>query len=116
MFERLASGHLAGLARRFPAVVILGARQVGKTTLARAAFPGLPYLDCEDPATAAALREEPRFVLAGRERGGLIVDEAQAVEGVFAAIRGLVDADRARNGRFVVLGSAQPELVRGAAT
>ena len=115
MFDRLASGHLAALARRFPAVVILGARQVGKTTLARAAFPGLPYLDCEAPATAAALREEPRFVLAGRERGGLIVDEAQAVAGVFAAIRGLVDADRARNGRFVVLGSAQPELVRGAA-
>ncbi len=115
MFERLASSHLAKLARRFPAVVILGARQVGKTTLARAAFPGLPYLDCEDPATGAALREEPRFVLAGRERGGLIIDEAQAVAGVFAAIRGLVDADRARNGRFVVLGSAQPELVRGAA-
>jgi len=115
MFERLASSPLAGFARRFPAVVILGARQVGKTTLARAAFPGLPYLDCEDPATAAALREEPRFVLAGRERGGLIVDEAQAAEGVFAAIRGLVDADRGRNGRFVVLGSAQPELVRGAA-
>ena len=115
MFERLASGPLAALAGRFPAVVILGARQAGKTTLARATFPGLPYLDAEDPATAAALREEPRFVLAARERGGLIVDEAQAVPGVFAAIRGLVDADRARNGRFVVLGSAQPELVRGAA-
>jgi hypothetical protein len=115
MFERLASGPLAALARRFPAVLILGARQVGKTTLARAAFPHLPYLDCEDPATAAALREDPRFVLAARERIGLVVDEAQAVEGVFAALRGLIDADRARNGRFVVLGSAQPELVRGAA-
>ncbi len=115
MFERLAADSLGRLARSFPAVVILGARQAGKTTLARGAFPSLPYLDCEDPATAAALREDPRFVLAGRERGGLIVDEAQAVEGVFAAIRGLVDAERARKGRFVVLGSAQPALVRGAA-
>jgi predicted AAA+ superfamily ATPase len=115
MHLRLASPHLRELARRFPAVVILGARQVGKTTLARSAFPDLPYLDCQDPATAAALREDPRFVLERRERNGLIVDEAQAVEGVLAALRGLIDADRRRNGRFVVLGSAQPQLVRGAA-
>lgn len=115
MFHRAATLRLHALARRFPAVVILGARQVGKTTLARAAFPDLPYVDCQDPGTAAVLREDPRFVLERRERGGLIVDEAQAVEGVLAALRGLIDADRRRTGRFVVLGSAQPALVRGAA-
>lgn len=115
MFCRAAAQRLHELARRFPAVVILGARQVGKTTLARAAFPNLPYLDCQDPGTAAALREDPRFVLERRERDGLIVDEAQAVEGVLAALRGLIDADRHRAGRFIVLGSAQPALVRGAA-
>ena len=115
MHLRLASPRLRELARRFPAVLILGARQVGKTTLARSAFPDLPYLDCQDPATAVALQEDPRFVLERRERRGLIVDEAQAVEGVLAALRGLIDADRRRNGRFVVLGSAQPQLVRGAA-
>jgi hypothetical protein len=115
VFARSATARLRDLARQFPAVVVLGARQVGKTTLARAAFPHLPYLDCQDPGTAAALREDPRFVLERRERGGLIVDEAQAVEGVFAALRGLIDANRGRVGRFVVLGSAQPALVRGAA-
>jgi predicted AAA+ superfamily ATPase len=115
MFARAAALRLHEIARRFPAVVILGARQVGKTTLARTAFPDLPYVDCQDPGTAAALREDPRFVLERRERGGLIVDEAQAVEGVFAALRGLIDADRRRAGRFIVLGSAQPALVRGAA-
>lgn len=115
MYSRLAADRLRHLARRFPAVVILGARQVGKTTLARTAFPHLPYLDCQDPATASALADDPRFVLERRERGGLIVDEAQSVQGVFAALRGLIDADRGRNGRFVVLGSAQPGLVRGAA-
>ena len=87
MYQRLAAMRLSQLARRFPAVVILGARQVGKTTLARHAFPDLPYLDCEDPATAAAMREDAGFVLASRERSGLIVDEAQSVSGVFAAIR-----------------------------
>jgi hypothetical protein len=115
MYPRLAADRLRDAARRFPAVVILGARQVGKTTLARRGFPELPYVDCQDPAMAAALGDDPRFVFAGREKGGLIVDEAQAVEGTFAALRGLIDADRGRNGRFIVLGSAQPALVRGAA-
>ena len=115
MYPRLATDRLLDLSRRFPAVVIVGARQVGKTTLARAAFPGLPYLDCEDPAIAAALRDDARFVIGRRERKGLIIDEAQAVPGVFAAVRGLVDEARKRNGRFVILGSAQPALVRGAA-
>ena len=115
MFQRLATATVSELARRFPAVVILGARQVGKTTLARQAFPTLPYLDCEDPATEAAMREDARFLLAAREKGGLIVDEAQSVPGVFAALRGLIDDARSRRGRFIVLGSSQPALVRGAA-
>ncbi len=115
MYHRLAAEKVRGLARRFPAVVILGARQVGKTTLARLAFPNLPYLDCEDPATASAMRDDARFVLASREKGGLIVDEAQAVSSTFAALRGLIDDARSRMGRFIVLGSAQPALVRGAA-
>jgi len=115
MFDRLATTRLHRLAQGFPALVIVGARQVGKTTLARLTFPNLPYLDCEDPATRAALREDARFVLAARERAGLIVDEAQSVTGVFAALRGLIDAQRSRNGRFIILGSAQPALVRGVA-
>jgi len=115
MFQRLASRRLADFARRFPAVVILGPRQAGKTTLARLTFPGLPYLDCEDPRTAGFLRDDAGFALQQRERGGLIIDEAQAVPAVISALRGLIDADRRRNGRFVVLGSAQPTLVRGVA-
>lgn len=113
MFPRLAAARLRHLASRFPAVVILGPRQVGKTTLAALAFPELPRLDCEEPATADLLRAETRHAIAARERGGLVLDEAQAVPAVFAALRGLIDEDRGRNGRFVVLGSAQPGLVRG---
>ena len=115
MFLRLARDRLNALAAQFPAVIILGARQVGKTTLARHSFPDLPYLDCEDPLTAAALRDDARFVIASREKRGLIIDEAQSVGGVLAAVRGLIDEQRARNGRFVILGSAQPALVGGVA-
>jgi len=113
MFPRMAAEHLRRLAGQFPAVAILGPRQAGKTTLAGLAFPELPRLDCEEPLTADLLRRETRHAIAARERGGLIIDEIQAVPEVFAALRGLIDEDRRRNGRFILLGSAQPGLVRG---
>ena len=53
MYDRLATSRLLHLARQFPAVLILGARQVGKTTLARQAFASHTYLDLEDPSTRA---------------------------------------------------------------
>ncbi len=111
MWRRLASDRVRQLWRQFPAVLILGARQVGKTTLARQVFPKLPYCDLEEPATRALFTADPRFQLEERERTGLILDEAQAVPAVFSALRGLIDADR-RRGRFLLLGSAQPTLLR----
>lgn len=115
MFERLATPLLHAAAAKFPVVAILGARQVGKTTLARSAFPDFEYLDLEDPRTAERFRDDARFALERDGGRGLILDEAQAVPGLFAALRGAVDAHRAGNGRFILLGSAQPALVRGVA-
>ncbi|HVC10318.1 MAG TPA: ATP-binding protein [Burkholderiales bacterium] len=112
MYERLCTARLLELARRFPAVAILGARQVGKTTLARRVFGGLRYLDLEDPRTAQRFRDDARLALDALP-GGAVLDEAQAVPEVFAALRGAIDADRRRHGRYIVLGSAQPALVRG---
>jgi len=111
MYERLCAARLLELARRFPAVAILGARQVGKTTLARKVFGGLHYLDLEDPRTAQRFRDDARLALDALP-GGAILDEAQAVPELFAALRGAVDANRRRAGRYVLLGSAQPALVR----
>lgn len=112
MYARLATTRLRQLAGQFPAVLILGARQVGKTTLARPTFPDLPYCDLEDPATQALFAEDPRFQLEARARPGMILDEAQQIPALFAALRGAIDADRQAMGRFIVLGSAQPALVR----
>lgn len=64
---------------------------------------------------AAALREDARFVLQSRGRDGLVIDEAQVVPDVFAALRGLIDEQPGFPGQFVILGSAQPALVRSAA-
>lgn len=112
MFARAAHSTLRRLATQFPALLVLGARQVGKTTLVKDVFPDVPYVDLEDPATRALFAESPRFQLDARARPTLILDEAQAVPEVFAALRGAIDADRQTRGRFILLGSAQPTLVR----
>ncbi|NOY92060.1 MAG: AAA family ATPase [Deltaproteobacteria bacterium] len=112
MFPRDASSRLLDLAGSFPAVLILGPRQVGKTTLARETFPSIPYCDLEDPATRVLFDEDARFQIEARAKPSLVLDEAQAVPDVFPALRGAIDADRKTRGRFIVLGSAQPALVR----
>lgn len=113
MYPRLATPRLLQLATQFPAVLILGARQVGKTTLARQAFGQHAYLDLEDPGTYGLFAEDPRFQLDARVRkSGLILDEAQRLPALFDALRGAIDAERQSMGRFIILGSAQPTLVR----
>lgn len=89
------------------------ARQVGKTTLARKVFgSGLRYLDLEDPRTAQRFRDDARLALDALPDGA-ILDEAQAVPELFAALRGAINAERRRAGRYIVLDSAQPTLIRG---
>jgi predicted AAA+ superfamily ATPase len=105
--------ELQGLIARHPVVGILGARQVGKTTLARqlaACFRGpVSYFDLEDPTDLARL-SEPMLTL--RELSGLIVvDEVQRRPDLFPVLRVLADRER-RDARFLVLGSTAPELLR----
>ncbi|NWG30608.1 MAG: ATP-binding protein [Rhodocyclaceae bacterium] len=113
LFPRLAIERLRALAAQFPAVLILGARQVGKTTLARMTFPDHVYLDLETPRLRELFAADPAFQIESRAGDGLILDEAQVVPQVFAALRGAIDAAGRRPGAFVLLGSAQPALVRG---
>lgn len=115
MWNRLHSSRLASLARKFPAVLILGPRQVGKTTLARSVFPKAPYLDLEQPGLRQLFTDDPLFQIESRippGSGPLVLDEVQRVPSVFSALRGLIDLKRRANGRFILLGSAQPTLIR----
>jgi predicted AAA+ superfamily ATPase len=112
MYPRAASTRLQELWRQFPGVLILGARQVGKTTLARQSFPSVAYCDLEDPNLRRLFSEDPVFQIESRAKPSLILDEAQSVPEVFAALRGLIDARRKQFGRFLILGSASPQLIR----
>jgi uncharacterized protein len=100
----------------FPAVALLGPRQVGKTTLAlqlAAQGPSL-YLDLESPADLAKL-SDPGLYLGSQPGKLLILDEVQRQPELFGTLRGLIDADRRRGqnqGRFLLLGSASVELIR----
>ena len=99
--------------RQTPAVVMLGPRQVGKTTLAAAIaalHPGAMLLDLERASDRAALQQPELFFAAHRDRL-LILDEVQLAPELFTALRPEIDADR-RAGRFLLLGSASGDLLR----
>lgn len=113
MWRRLAAARLQALSQNFPAVLVLGARQVGKTTLARTTFRNVPYVDLEEPRLRALFKDDPTFQIESRGTPSLVLDEAQSVPEVFAALRGIIDARRRTTSRFILLGSAQPSLVRG---
>ena len=112
-WQRLAEQRLLELSAQFPAVAIVGARQVGKTTLAREAFPSAAYKDLESPLVRLRFAEDPAHEL--KQLGELaILDEAQTVPEVFPALRGAIDERRGdRRCHICVLGSAQPALIRG---
>jgi uncharacterized protein len=101
------------LLRRSPAVAILGPRQSGKTTLAadiRRAWPGRSVaFDLEDPGDLASLAD-PMLTLRPL-RGLVVLDEIQRLPGLFPVLRVLADRPRSP-ARFLVLGSATPELLR----
>ncbi len=89
---------------QFPAVLLLGARQVGKTTLLRHELQGVTAFDLEDAGTAERVTADPTLLL--RDHPGRIwFDEAHRVPELFPALRVAIDRDR-RLGRFVLSGSA----------
>ena len=94
---------------RAPVTLLTGPRQVGKSTLVRrvVAAPPPAVFDLDDYRDRARLAEP---MLALSDLGGtIIIDEAQRMPELFESLRVLVDHDR-RPGRFVVLGSASPDL------
>jgi predicted AAA+ superfamily ATPase len=98
---------------RSPIAAVLGPRQCGKTTLARdLAGSDAHFFDLESSADRLALSAAPEEVL-GRLRGLVVLDEAQMLPTLFPVLRIL--ADRVESpARFLILGSAAPELIRGA--
>jgi len=99
-----------------PAVALLGARQVGKTTLAKviANDHEAIYLDLEAPEDLLKL-SDPRSFLSNHNDKLIILDEIQRAPDLFKTLRGIIDNNRQqghRSGQFLLLGSASTDLLR----
>jgi predicted AAA+ superfamily ATPase len=111
---RTAEKEVARLVNAHPAVVLVGPRQVGKTSLAKHLVDKLSrevvYFDLENPDNFYQL-SNPTLVLDPLRDQTVILDEVQRVPSLFPTLRGLIDRHR-QPGRFILLGSASPELIR----
>ncbi len=107
MIPRHVRSHLRERLAAYPAVTLVGPRQCGKTTLAQS-LGGL-YFDLEQEPERLRLDLEWESLLAGK--GLVVLDEAQSWPEVFPRLRGAIDRDRKRNGRFLLLGSVSPSLM-----
>ncbi|MBN9622390.1 MAG: AAA family ATPase, partial [Actinobacteria bacterium] len=115
MIQRRIQGSLTARLAESPAVVLLGPRQVGKTTLALEVAEGVPsvYLDLESPADRGRI-SEPELYFADHADELVILDEIHRAPGLFEALRGAIDRGRREGrgtGRFLLLGSAAIDLL-----
>ena len=120
MFARMISRRKSQLVdarlAQFPAVALLGPRQVGKTTLAEFIAQNRPavYLDLENASDREKLGNAALYLTAHEDKL-VILDEVQRVPELFQTLRGLIDKGRGRGfraGRFLLLGSASIDLLK----
>jgi len=114
MIKRNLEHLLSKKLKASPAIAILGPRQVGKTTLAKqlkSADREVLYLDMENPNDQNKLQDAYSY-LSARTDNRIIIDEVQLMPSLFSILRPLIDEKRSP-GRFILLGSAAPELVKG---
>ena len=111
--ERIAGQKIKRKLQDTPAVALLGPRQSGKSTLAKAIITNIKdsvYLDIERPSDMNKLRDPEAFLSLHKDKL-ICLDEIQRMPGLFPILRSLIDENR-RNGQFLLLGSASPDLIR----
>ena len=118
MSERNLTADVIAFLAEFPAVVLIGPRQAGKTTLALSITHGMGadralYLDLELPSAQRQLEDAEGFLLAHARRL-IVLDEVQRLPDLFAVLRGVIDQRRRAgesSGQFLLLGSASGHLL-----
>lgn len=116
MIDRHLKSKVKSLLSNYPSVVLLGPRQVGKTTLARVIGGELDalYLDLQLPSDLLVLSDAERY-FAEHEKRLIIIDEIHRYPNLFSILRSVIDVGRRRglrNNRFLLLGSASMDLMR----
>lgn len=103
MIPRIAAEKVKSLAKSFKAVAIIGARQSGKTTLARSCFPDKTYVSLENPDTRNFALEDPRNFLK-KYQNGAILDEVQRTPELLSYLQQILDESEEK-GKFILTGS-----------
>jgi len=111
--RRNLEGKINRLLGIFPVVMLVGARQTGKTTLSRITRPEWKYFDLENGDDYDFISRDYSFFFSEYPRK-VIIDEAQEAPELFRQLRGVIDANRSEMGRFILTGSSSPELLKKA--
>ncbi len=111
MIPRIIQSQLLKLWKSYPVVTIIGPRQSGKTTLARATFPDFHYVSLERPDIRQMAEADANAFLRAYP-APVIIDEIQRVPQLLSYIQVLVD-ESGKNGQYLLTGSHQPQLNAG---
>ncbi|RIL08372.1 MAG: hypothetical protein DCC75_09105 [Proteobacteria bacterium] len=110
-FTRYIEGKVRAAASTFPAIVLTGARQAGKSTLLRKLFPAHQYVTLDLPSDADQANRDPDSFF-HRFHGDVVIDEVQYAPGLFRHLKVLIDQDRHRMGRYILTGSQKFTLMK----
>ena len=112
--KRVIEYKVDSLLGMFPVVAVVGPRQCGKSTMVRQLRPGWRYYDLENPSDFQLISDDPEMFFKLNSEN-VIIDEVQQYPEIFRVLRGVIDSDRKKRGRFILTGSSSPDIVKGVA-
>jgi len=112
--NREISNKIIESAASFPAVLLTGARQVGKTSLLQRLFPKHSFVTLDLPSNAELADKDPTTFLS-KYPPPLVIDEVQYAPSLFRHLKILIDKDRKNAGKFILTGSQKFNLMKGIA-
>lgn len=110
--KRFDTSKINTLLKMFPVVAVIGPRQCGKSTLVKNLEGNWKYYDLEGPEDYQLITKDPvTFFQLNSDK--IIIDEAQQYPELFRVLRGVIDQNRTKKGRFILTGSSSPEIIKG---
>ena len=111
-FKRDISSRIRALSGQYPAIILTGARQTGKTTLLKELFPDHKYISLDLPSDAELAENDPEQFFKLVEHENVIIDEAQYAPKMFRYLKILIDRNRKSFGKFILTGSQKFNLMK----